>query len=183
MSSGINFAQYDAIPVARAGGGGTVGAIDEAAVPTLKDFASLGPRLPPFASCNLTGQDRMKYSVPTPIQRHTIPLSLAGHDVMACAQTSSGKTVSPLQSIFTYTYVYIRRLAHYGAFVLFTHDIHTRMRTHMHANTHTRTHTQTHTYTYMNTGSVFAACYFHCCGTGLSPYLAKQWRRKKGHTG
>ena len=132
--------------MARAGGGGTVGAIDEAAVPTLKDFASLGPRLPPFASCNLTGQDRMKYSVPTPIQRHTIPLSLAGHDVMACAQTGSGKTVSSLQSIFTYTY---DRLAHYGAFVLFTHDIHTR--TCAHTCTQTRTNVHTHKHTHIRT--------------------------------
>lgn len=100
-SSGINFAQYDAIPVARAGGGGTMGAINEAAVPTLTDFASLGPHLPPFASSNLTGQDRMKYSVPTPIQRHTIPLSLGGHDVMACAQTGSGKTVAFLLPVIS----------------------------------------------------------------------------------
>ena len=34
----------------------------------------------------------MKYSTPTPIQRHAIPAALAGEDLMCCAQTGSGKT-------------------------------------------------------------------------------------------
>ena len=93
-SSGINFAQYDAIPVTRSGGGGTAGPVTEVAVPSLTHFSSLGPQLPTFAALNLTGPDRMKYSFPTPIQKHTIPLALSGHDVMACAQTGSGKTVA-----------------------------------------------------------------------------------------
>ena len=32
------------------------------------------------------------YETPTPIQAHAIPLVLAGHDLMACAQTGTGKT-------------------------------------------------------------------------------------------
>jgi ATP-dependent RNA helicase DDX3X len=91
-ASGINFEQYEAIPVTRASAGGCQ--VTEAEVPPLVDFASLGPKLPSFVSRNLTGRDRMKYSVPTPIQKHTIPLALQGHDVMACAQTGSGKTVA-----------------------------------------------------------------------------------------
>ena len=47
--------------------------------------------MPPFVLANLTADDRMRYRRPTPIQRHTVPLALAGHDVMACAQTGSGK--------------------------------------------------------------------------------------------
>jgi hypothetical protein len=100
-SSGINFAQYEQIPVTRSGGGGSAGAVTEAAVPSLTDFGSLGPLLPPFAALNLTGHKRMKYTVPTPIQKHTIPLALRGHDVIACAQTGSGKTVAFLLPVIS----------------------------------------------------------------------------------
>jgi ATP-dependent RNA helicase RhlE len=36
----------------------------------------------------------LNYSVPTPIQAQTIPLLLAGHDLMGSAQTGSGKTAA-----------------------------------------------------------------------------------------
>lgn len=33
------------------------------------------------------------FTKPTPIQSRTIPIAMAGYDVMGCAQTGSGKTV------------------------------------------------------------------------------------------
>jgi ATP-dependent RNA helicase DDX3X len=36
----------------------------------------------------------MNYVKPTPIQKHALPLALAGCDLMCCAQTGSGKTAA-----------------------------------------------------------------------------------------
>lgn len=54
----------------------------------LKDFNSI-PQLHPTLKRNINAAG---YKIPTPVQRHGIPLFLLGKDVMACAQTGSGKT-------------------------------------------------------------------------------------------
>lgn len=42
----------------------------------------------------LDGIDAMNYKAPTPIQQQAIPIILAGHDLIACAQTGTGKTAA-----------------------------------------------------------------------------------------
>jgi ATP-dependent RNA helicase DDX3X len=83
-TAGINFDQYDAIPVERSDAGALV-------AQPLDGFARLSACLPPFLAANI---QRMGYQRPTPIQRHAVPLALAGMDLMCCAQTGSGKTMA-----------------------------------------------------------------------------------------
>ncbi|GAY34558.1 hypothetical protein CUMW_282650, partial [Citrus unshiu] len=77
-NTGINFDAYEDIPVETSG---------ENVPPPVNTFAEidLGEEL------NLNIR-RCKYVKPTPVQRHAIPISVAGRDLMACAQTGSGKT-------------------------------------------------------------------------------------------
>mmetsp|Transcript_36985 Transcript_36985/g.90193 ORF Transcript_36985/g.90193 Transcript_36985/m.90193 type:complete len:681 (-) Transcript_36985:713-2755(-) len=79
-STVVDFDQYENIPV-QVDGRDCLGGIT--------DFASLN--LPPVLEHNihLSG-----YNKPTPIQKHTIPAALGARDVMACAQTGSGKTAA-----------------------------------------------------------------------------------------
>ena len=57
-----------------------------AAVTSFEDV-DLGPAL-------MANVKRCKYERPTPVQRLSIPIGLAGRDLMACAQTGSGKTAA-----------------------------------------------------------------------------------------
>ena len=57
--------------------------------PAIESFAGLGLSAP-----LLQVLDELGYETPTPIQQHTIPLLLAGRDVIGQAQTGTGKTAA-----------------------------------------------------------------------------------------
>ncbi|HQV75215.1 MAG: DEAD/DEAH box helicase [Flavobacteriales bacterium] len=67
--------------------------------PTPVDFRSLG-----LSSDLLQGLDSMNITKPTPIQQQAIPAVLDGRDLIACAQTGTGKTAAfllPLIDVIT----------------------------------------------------------------------------------
>lgn len=55
-------------------------------VSSFSDFA--------FAKSLYENIERCKFTKPTPIQRYSIPVAMSGRDLMACAQTGSGKTAA-----------------------------------------------------------------------------------------
>ncbi|XP_075635391.1 DEAD-box ATP-dependent RNA helicase 37-like [Castanea sativa] len=79
-NSGINFDAYEDIPVETSG---------DNVPPAVNTFAEID--LGDALNQNIR---RCKYVKPTPVQRHAIPISLGGRDLMACAQTGSGKTAA-----------------------------------------------------------------------------------------
>ena len=79
-NTGINFDAYEEIPVETSG---------DNVPPPVNTFAEID--LGEALNLNIK---RCKYVKPTPVQRHAIPISLAGRDLMACAQTGSGKTAA-----------------------------------------------------------------------------------------
>ncbi|ORZ19514.1 P-loop containing nucleoside triphosphate hydrolase protein, partial [Absidia repens] len=76
--TGINFEKYDDIPVEASGDG---------CPEPVTTFTA-----PPLDSHLLTNIELARYSTPTPVQKYAIPIVAAGRDLMACAQTGSGKT-------------------------------------------------------------------------------------------
>ncbi|XVF34689.1 hypothetical protein REPUB_Repub18cG0080600 [Reevesia pubescens] len=75
-----NFGAYEDIPVQASG---------ENIPPPVENFAEID--LGDGLKQNIR---RCNYVKPTPIQRHAIPIAVAGRDLMACAQTGSGKTAA-----------------------------------------------------------------------------------------
>ncbi|EIM86524.1 DEAD-domain-containing protein [Stereum hirsutum FP-91666 SS1] len=76
--TGINFEKYDDIPVEATGAG----------VPDpVNSFTS-----PPLDPVLLENIGYAHYTSPTPVQKYSIPIVAGGRDLMACAQTGSGKT-------------------------------------------------------------------------------------------
>ncbi|KAG0320683.1 hypothetical protein BGZ99_004367 [Dissophora globulifera] len=88
LSVGVHFDNYHKISVSRKGGPDTYIA--------LTSFAEA--KFHPTIVDNIK---RMNYSNPTPIQKHAIPLLMSGYDLLACAQTGSGKTAAFLLPVLS----------------------------------------------------------------------------------
>ncbi|KAI8633113.1 DEAD-domain-containing protein [Xylariaceae sp. FL1651] len=76
--TGINFEKYDDIPVEASG--------HDVPEPVLS-FSN-----PPLDEHLIRNIELARYKVPTPVQKYSIPIVMGGRDLMACAQTGSGKT-------------------------------------------------------------------------------------------
>ena len=90
VHTGINFEKYDDIPVEASGTN----------VPDpVRVFAN-----PPLDDHLLGNIELAGYQVPTPVQKYSIPIVMGGRDLMACAQTGSGKTGGFLFPILSQAY-------------------------------------------------------------------------------
>ena len=78
QSSGINFDHYDDIPVEASG---------ENVPEPITEFTS-----PPLDELLFENVQLARFTKPTPVQKYSIPIIAEGRDLMACAQTGSGKT-------------------------------------------------------------------------------------------
>ncbi|CAL8118695.1 unnamed protein product [Orchesella dallaii] len=79
-NTGINFDKYEDIPVEATGND----------VPeNISSFDDLT-----FSDIIQANIALARYSRPTPVQKHAIPIIMGGRDLMACAQTGSGKTAA-----------------------------------------------------------------------------------------
>ncbi|XP_058799331.1 ATP-dependent RNA helicase bel isoform X2 [Phymastichus coffea] len=89
-STGINFSKYEDIPVEASGDNipAHISSFDEVKLTEIIKN-----------SINLAG-----YDMPTPVQKYAIPIIINRRDVMACAQTGSGKTAAFLVPILNQIY-------------------------------------------------------------------------------
>ncbi|KAI7855220.1 DEAD-domain-containing protein [Circinella umbellata] len=85
--TGINFSNYNAIPVEASG---------DDVPPFIEEFTS-----PPLDSNLVFNVELARYTTPTPVQKFSIPIVMAQRDLMACAQTGSGKTAGFLLPILS----------------------------------------------------------------------------------
>ncbi|KAJ5915170.1 P-loop containing nucleoside triphosphate hydrolase protein [Penicillium verhagenii] len=78
QQTGINFSNYDDIPV-EASGNDVPEPVNTFTNPPLDDHLISNIKL-------------ASYVTPTPVQKYSVPIVMNGRDLMACAQTGSGKT-------------------------------------------------------------------------------------------
>ncbi|KAL8695503.1 MAG: hypothetical protein Q9218_000081 [Villophora microphyllina] len=91
LQTGINFANYDDIPVEASG--------HDVPEPVLQ-FTN-----PPLDNHLISNIQLANYKTPTPVQKYSIPIVMGGRDLMACAQTGSGKTGGFLFPILSQAYI------------------------------------------------------------------------------
>ncbi|CAG0922193.1 unnamed protein product [Notodromas monacha] len=91
INTGINFDKYEDIPVEATG---------DSVPPHINSFNEL--QLTEIVAHNVK---MCRYDRPTPVQKHAIPIILGGRDLMACAQTGSGKTAAFLLPILNLMYL------------------------------------------------------------------------------
>lgn len=89
--TGINFEKYDDIPVEASG--------HDVPEPVL------GFTNPPLDDHLIRNIELARYKVPTPVQKYSIPIVMGGRDLMACAQTGSGKTGGFLFPILSQAFI------------------------------------------------------------------------------
>ncbi len=91
LQTGINFANYDDIPVEASG--------HDVPEPVLQ-FTN-----PPLDDHLISNIKLASYKTPTPVQKYSIPIVMSGRDLMACAQTGSGKTGGFLFPILSQAFI------------------------------------------------------------------------------
>ncbi|XP_008326035.1 DEAD-box helicase 3 X-linked a isoform X3 [Cynoglossus semilaevis] len=89
-NTGINFEKYDDIPVEATGNN---------CPPHIESFHDVDMGEIIMGNINLT-----RYTRPTPVQKYAIPIIKAKRDLMACAQTGSGKTAAFLLPVLSQIY-------------------------------------------------------------------------------
>ena len=92
QQTGINFSNYDDIPVEASG--------HDVPEPTTQ-FTN-----PPLDNHLLSNIKLASYKTPTPVQKYSIPIVMSGRDLMACAQTGSGKTGGFLFPILSQAFIH-----------------------------------------------------------------------------
>ena len=91
QQTGINFEKYDDIPVEASG--------NDVPEPVLS-FTN-----PPLDQHLLDNIEMAHYKSPTPVQKYSVPIVMGGRDLMACAQTGSGKTGGFLFPILSQAFI------------------------------------------------------------------------------